>query len=99
MRDPNAFATGVFAGVSKLTESYSDYDPGLLGTFGVEGHLYLGAFTIAGQVASSRASSSAPCSVRAELSTWKRSHSASRLLRLPGNSSFAIRRVSMISGQ
>ena len=42
-----------------------------------------------------RASSSAPCSVRCALSTPKRSHSASRLLRLPGNCSRASASVSI----
>ena len=45
--------------------------------------------------ASSSASSSAPCKVRPELSTPKRSHSASRLLRLPGYICLAMTKVSI----
>ncbi|MNT89326.1 hypothetical protein D3C72_2300360 [compost metagenome] len=45
--------------------------------------------------ASSSASSKAPCSVRPELSTPSRSHNASRPLRLPGNISLAITRLSI----
>ena len=44
------------------------------------------------------ASSSAPCSVRCALSTPKRSHSASRLLRLPGKVSRASASVSIDAG-
>jgi hypothetical protein len=49
MRDPSRHAFGVLFGVGKLLEDYSQDNPGHLAQIGVDGHLYLGSTTLAGQ--------------------------------------------------
>lgn len=47
-RDAN-HAFGAIVGIEHQFNSYEDYNPGMLGVFGADAHLYLGNITLAGQ--------------------------------------------------
>jgi hypothetical protein len=49
MRDPSTHAFGVLVGVGKLIENYSSLNPGFLAQVGLDGHVYFGNTTFAGQ--------------------------------------------------